>query len=140
MDLAHGGHLTHGSPVNYSGKLYRVVHYGVDAKEHRIDYDTMRTLARAEKPKLILAGASAYPRTIDFAPFAEAAKEVGAIFLVDMAHIACLVAGGAHPNPTPLADVVSSTTHKTLRGRQVYLVQRAMPRRSTQRLSLQGGR
>jgi glycine hydroxymethyltransferase len=116
MDLAHGGHLTHGSPVNFSGKMYRVVHYGVDRRTQRIDYDQMRRLAKTERPKLILAGASAYPRTIDFAPFAEAAAEVGAVFMVDMAHIAGLVAGGAHPNPTPLADVVTSTTHKTLRG------------------------
>src|SRR5688572_1911159 len=116
MDLAHGGHLTHGSPVNFSGKMYRVVHYGVDRRSQRIDYDQMRRLAKTERPKLILAGASAYPRTIDFAPFAEAAAEIGAIFMVDMAHIAGLVAGGAHPNPTPLADVVTSTTHKTLRG------------------------
>jgi glycine hydroxymethyltransferase len=116
MDLAHGGHLTHGSPVNFSGKLYRVVHYGVDRQTHRLDYDQMARLARAERPKLIFAGASAYPRVIDFAPFAEVAREVGALFMVDMAHIAGLVAGGVHPNPTPLADVVTSTTHKTLRG------------------------
>ncbi|HVJ83504.1 MAG TPA: serine hydroxymethyltransferase [Planctomycetia bacterium] len=116
MDLAHGGHLTHGSPVNFSGKTYRVVHYGVDPVNHRIDVDQMVKKAREEKPKLILAGASAYPRIIDFAPFAEVAKEIGALFMVDMAHIAGLVAGGAHPNPTPLADVVTSTAHKTLRG------------------------
>src|SRR4051794_26274901 len=116
MDLAHGGHLTHGSPVNFSGKMYRVVHYGVDRQTQRIDYDQMLRVARAERPKLILAGASAYPRTIDFDKFAEVAAEVGALFMVDMAHIAGLVAGGVHPNPTPLADVVTSTTHKTLRG------------------------
>jgi glycine hydroxymethyltransferase len=116
MDLAHGGHLTHGSPVNFSGKMYRVVHYGVDRETQRIDYGQMRSLARAERPKLILAGASAYPRTIDFDRFAEVAAEVGALFMVDMAHIAGLVAGGVHPNPTPVADVVTSTTHKTLRG------------------------
>ncbi|QDU64864.1 Serine hydroxymethyltransferase [Planctomycetes bacterium Pan216] len=116
MDLAHGGHLTHGSPVNFSGKLYRVVHYGVDRKTECIDYDQVAALARAEKPALILAGASAYPRVIDFAPFAEIANEVGAIFMVDMAHIAGLIAGGAHPSPVPYADIVTSTTHKTLRG------------------------
>jgi glycine hydroxymethyltransferase len=116
MDLAHGGHLTHGSPVNFSGKMYRVVHYGVDRTNHRIDYDQMRRLAKSEKPKLILAGASAYSRTIDFEKFAEAAADVGALLMVDMAHIAGLVAGGAHPNPTPHADIVTSTTHKTLRG------------------------
>ena len=116
MDLAHGGHLTHGSPVNFSGKMYRVVHYGVDQNTQQIDYAQMRRLAKAERPKLILAGASAYPRTIDFHKFAEVAAEVGALLMVDMAHIAGLVAGGVHPNPTPVADVVTSTTHKTLRG------------------------
>jgi glycine hydroxymethyltransferase len=116
MDLAHGGHLTHGSPVNFSGKMYRVVHYGVDRQTQHIDYDQMRKLAKTERPKLILAGASAYPRTIDFDKFAEAAEEVGAVLMVDMAHIAGLVAGGVHPNPTPVADYVTSTTHKTLRG------------------------
>jgi len=116
MDLAHGGHLTHGSPVNFSGKMYRVVHYGVDQNTQQIDYAQMRRLAKAERPKLILAGASAYPRAIDFDKFAEVASEVGALLMVDMAHIAGLVAGGVHPNPTPVADVVTSTTHKTLRG------------------------
>ena len=116
MDLAHGGHLTHGSPVNFSGKLYRVVHYGVDRSTERIDIDQMIKLARQEKPALILAGASAYPRIIDFAPFAEIAEEVGAVFMVDMAHIAGLIAGGVHPSPVPHADIVTSTTHKTLRG------------------------
>lgn len=116
MDLAHGGHLTHGSPVNFSGKLYRVVHYGVDKNTEQIDFDHVATLARTEKPKLILAGASAYPRTIDFAKFAEIAQEVGAVFMVDMAHIAGLVAGGQHPSPVPYADFVTSTAHKTLRG------------------------
>jgi glycine hydroxymethyltransferase len=116
MDLAHGGHLTHGSPVNFSGKLYNIVHYGVDKKTETICFDQVSKLARENKPKLILAGASAYPRTIDFAKFAEIAKEVGAVFMVDMAHIAGLVAGGAHPSPVPYADFVTSTTHKTLRG------------------------
>lgn len=116
MDLAHGGHLTHGSPVNFSGKLYNIVHYGVDKKTETISFDQVSKLAREHKPKLILAGASAYPRTIDFAKFAEIAGEVGAVFMVDMAHIAGLVAGGAHPSPVPYADFVTSTTHKTLRG------------------------
>lgn len=116
MNLAHGGHLTHGSPVNFSGKLYRVVHYGVDNKTEQIDMDQVASLARAERPKLILAGASAYPRIIDFAKFGAIAKEAGAVLLVDMAHIAGLIAGGVHPNPVPHADFVSSTTHKTLRG------------------------
>jgi glycine hydroxymethyltransferase len=116
MDLAHGGHLTHGSPVNFSGKTYRIVHYGVDSTRHRIDVEQMRKLAKEHKPKLILAGASAYPRQIDFAPFAEAAKECGALFMADMAHIAGLVAGKVHPSPVPFADIVTSTTHKTLRG------------------------
>lgn len=116
MDLAQGGHLTHGSQVNFSGKWYTVLHYGVDSKTERIDFDQVAKLAREQKPKLILAGASAYPRTIDFPKFAEIAKEVGAIFMVDMAHIAGLVAGGAHPSPVPHADFVTSTTHKTLRG------------------------
>jgi glycine hydroxymethyltransferase len=116
MDLAHGGHLTHGSPVNFSGRLYRVVHYGVDRKTHRIDFDQVARLARQEKPKLILAGASAYPREIDFTRFAEIAREIGAVFMVDMAHIAGLVAAGVHPNPVGCSDLVTSTTHKTLRG------------------------
>lgn len=116
MDLTHGGHLTHGSPVNFSGQLYEAVSYGVREDDGRIDYDEVREVARRERPKMIIAGASAYPRIIDFEPFAEIAREVGAILLVDMAHIAGLVAGGAHPNPVPFADVVTSTAHKTLRG------------------------
>lgn len=116
MNLAHGGHLTHGSPVNYSGKAYNFIPYGVDDNTHRIDYDKLRELALQHKPKLIVAGASAYPREIDFARFAEIAKEVGAYFMVDMAHIAGLVAAGLHQNPVPYADIVTSTTHKTLRG------------------------
>lgn len=116
MDLAHGGHLTHGSPVNFSGRLYKVVHYGVDKKTERIDLADVRAKAKEHKPKLLLAGASAYPRIIDFAAMAQIAREVGAVFFVDMAHIAGLVAGGVHPSPVPHADFVSSTTHKTLRG------------------------
>ncbi len=116
MSLAHGGHLTHGSPVNLSGKYYNFVSYGVDDDTHRIDYDKLRDLALECKPKLIVAGASAYPRVIDFERISEIAKEVGAYFMVDMAHIAGLVAAGLHPNPVPYADVVTSTTHKTLRG------------------------
>ncbi|MBQ4159594.1 MAG: serine hydroxymethyltransferase [Clostridia bacterium] len=116
MSLAHGGHLSHGSPVNISGKYFNIVPYGVNEGENVIDYDEVRRLALECKPKLILAGASAYPRTIDFARFAEIAKEVGAYFMVDMAHIAGLVAAGLHPNPVPHADFVTTTTHKTLRG------------------------
>jgi len=115
MDLSHGGHLTHGSPVNSSGLLYHAVAYGVGS-DGRIDYDRMRELAREHRPTVIVAGASAYSRTIDFAAFAEVAREVDARFVVDMAHIAGLVAGGVHPSPVPHADVVTSTTHKTLRG------------------------
>ena len=116
MNLAHGGHLSHGSPVNMSGKYWNIVPYGVDAETGRIDYDEVRRLALECKPKLILAGASAYPRIIDFEKFAEIAKEVGAYLMVDMAHIAGLVAAGVHPSPVPYADVVTTTTHKTLRG------------------------
>ncbi len=116
MNLAHGGHLTHGSPVNMSGKYYNFVPYGVDDVEHRIDYDKLEELAMAEKPKLIVAGASAYPRIIDFERIGQIAKKCGAYFMVDMAHIAGLVAAGLHPSPVPYADVVTTTTHKTLRG------------------------
>ena len=116
MNLAHGGHLSHGSPVNISGKYFNIVPYGVTEDTNTIDYDEVHRLALSCKPKLILAGASAYPRTIDFAKFAEIAKEVGAYFMVDMAHIAGLVAAGLHPNPVPYADFVTTTTHKTLRG------------------------
>ncbi len=115
MDLSNGGHLTHGSPVNFSGKNYRMVFYGVDA-DGRIDYDKVREIAKKEKPRMIIAGASAYPRIIDFAAFADIAHEVGAYLFVDMAHIAGLVAAGCHPSPVPYADVVTTTTHKTLRG------------------------
>ncbi|MCS6977995.1 MAG: serine hydroxymethyltransferase [Gemmatales bacterium] len=116
MDLAHGGHLTHGMKLNFSGKYFRVVGYTVHPETERIDFDQVARLAREHRPKLILAGASAYPRQIDFARFAEIAREVEALFLVDMAHIAGLVAAGLHPDPVPVADFVTSTTHKTLRG------------------------
>ena len=116
MDLSAGGHLTHGSPVNFSGKTYHFVGYGVDPTTEVIDYDVVRILAREHQPKLIVAGSSAYSRIIDFAKFREIADEVGAKLMVDMAHIACLVAAGLHPNPVPYADIVTTTTHKTLRG------------------------
>ncbi len=116
MSLAHGGHLSHGSPVNMSGKYFNIVPYGVTENTNTIDYEEVRRLALECKPKLILAGASAYPRVIDFEKFAEIAKEVGAYFMVDMAHIAGLIAAGVHPSPMPYADVVTTTTHKTLRG------------------------
>jgi glycine hydroxymethyltransferase len=116
MSLAHGGHLTHGTKVSFSGKLYNAVAYGVRKDTELIDFDQVRQLAREHKPKLIIAGASAYPRTMEYAPFREIASEIGAAFMVDMAHIAGLVATGLHPSPVPLADFVTSTTHKTLRG------------------------
>ncbi|HEU0079311.1 MAG TPA: serine hydroxymethyltransferase [Longimicrobiaceae bacterium] len=116
MNLSEGGHLTHGSPVNFSGRLYKVEAYGVRPDDHRIDYDQLRAQALRVRPKVIVAGASAYPRTIDFEVFGEIARESGARLVVDMAHIAGLVATGHHPNPVPYADVVTSTTHKTLRG------------------------
>ncbi|HLR10460.1 MAG TPA: serine hydroxymethyltransferase [Sporosarcina sp.] len=116
MNLSHGGHLTHGSPVNFSGELYNFVEYGVDKEDERIDYEDVRQKALEHKPKMIVAGASAYPREIDFAKFREIADEVGAYLFVDMAHIAGLVAVGEHPNPVPHAHFVTSTTHKTLRG------------------------
>lgn len=116
MNLSQGGHLTHGSPVSVSGKWFEVVSYGVKEDTHLIDYDELETIAKKEKPKLIIAGASAYPRKIDFARFRQIADEVGAKLMVDMAHIAGLVAAGLHPSPVPYADVVTSTTHKTLRG------------------------
>jgi glycine hydroxymethyltransferase len=115
LDLSQGGHLTHGSPVNFSGLLYNAIHYGVNDAGY-IDYDAVRTIARDQRPKMIIAGASAYARTIDFAAFAEIAQEVGAKLFVDMAHIAGLVATGLHPSPIPFADAVTTTTHKTLRG------------------------
>lgn len=116
MNLTDGGHLTHGSPVNISGKYFKIVPYGVDKETERIDYDELEKLAKQHKPKLIIGGASAYSRIIDFARMAQIAKAVGAYFMVDMAHIAGLVAAGLHPNPVPYADVVTTTTHKTLRG------------------------
>ena len=116
MDLSNGGHLTHGSPVNFSGKLFNFVSYGVDENTETIDYNNVRELALKHKPKLIVAGASAYSRIIDFKKFKEICDEVNAYFMVDMAHIAGLVATGAHPSPVPYADFVTSTTHKTLRG------------------------
>ena len=116
MNLAHGGHLSHGSPVNMSGKYWNIVPYGVSEETGTIDYEEVRRLALECKPKLILAGASAYPRVIDFAKFSAIAKEVGAYLMVDMAHIAGLVAAGVHPSPVPYADVTTTTTHKTLRG------------------------
>jgi glycine hydroxymethyltransferase len=116
MDLSHGGHLTHGSPVNFSGRFFKVIPYGVRRSDERIDVDAMRELARRHRPKMIVAGYSAYPREIDFRPFREAADEVGAVVMVDIAHFAGLVAAGIHPSPVPHAEFVTTTTHKTLRG------------------------
>ncbi len=126
MKLDHGGHLTHGSPVSFSGRLYRIIPYGVDRETELLDYDEVERLAREHRPKLILAGASAYPRIIDFERFRQTAELVGARLMVDMAHIAGLVAAGVHPSPLPHADIVSATTHKTLRGpRGGFLLSRA---------------
>ena len=122
LNLAHGGHLTHGHPLNFSGKTYKVVPYGVRKEDERIDYDEMARLADEHKPKMIIAGASAYPRIIDFARIRQIADSVGAVFLVDMAHISGLVAAGLHPNPCQWADIVTSTTHKTLRGPRAGLI------------------
>ena len=122
MNLAHGGHLTHGHPLNFSGKFFNVVPYGVRQNDERIDYDALVELARTHKPKLIIAGASAYPRVLDFARFRQAADEAGALLMTDMAHIAGLVAAGVHPNPVPYSDFVTTTTHKTLRGPRAGLV------------------
>ncbi len=116
MDLSQGGHLTHGSPVNFSGKLYKALHYGLDPKTETIDYNRLEDLAKKERPRMIIAGASAYPRIIDFEKFSQIAKSIDAVLMVDMAHIAGLIAAGLHPTPMGLADVVTSTTHKTLRG------------------------
>ncbi len=116
MDLSHGGHLSHGAPVNFSGRLYQTVTYGVDRATEQVDFNILRDLARRHQPRLIIAGASAYPRTLDFTAFADIAREVGAYLMVDMAHIAGLIAVGLHPNPVPVADFITSTTHKTLRG------------------------
>jgi len=122
LNLAHGGHLTHGHQLNFSGKTYKVVPYSVRKEDERIDYDEVERLAREHQPKLIIAGASAYPRTLDFARFRQIADAVGAVFLVDMAHISGLVAAGLHPNPCHWADIVTSTTHKTLRGPRAGLI------------------
>src|SRR5687767_10972590 len=122
MNLAHGGHLTHGHPLNFSGKLYTIVPYGVRKEDERIDYDELERLAHQHKPRMIMVGASAYPREIDFPRIAAVARAVGAPMVVDMAHIAGLVAGGVHPSPVPHADFVTSTTHKTLRGPRSGLV------------------
>lgn len=122
MDLAHGGHLTHGMRLNFSGKLYNTAHYGVREDNHLIDFDQVAALAKEHKPKMIIAGASAYPREIDHAKFADIAKENGAVLMVDMAHYAGLVAGGIHNSPVPVADFVTTTTHKTLRGPRSGLI------------------
>jgi glycine hydroxymethyltransferase len=122
LNLAHGGHLTHGHPLNFSGKSYKVIPYGVRKDDERIDYDEVERLAHEHHPKMIITGASAYPRTIDFPRFRQIADAVGAVFLVDMAHIAGLVAAGLHPNPCQYADIVTSTTHKTLRGPRAGLI------------------
>jgi len=122
LNLAHGGHLTHGHPLNFSGKTYKVVPYGVRKEDERIDYDEMERLAAEHRPKMIIAGASAYPRIIDFARFRQIADSVGALFLVDMAHISGLVAAGLHPNPCEYADIVTTTTHKTLRGPRAGII------------------
>jgi glycine hydroxymethyltransferase len=116
MNLSHGGHLTHGSPVNFSGKFFQVVHYGVRESDHRLDYDQLHALARQHRPQMIVAGYSAYPRELDFARFRAVADEVGALLITDMAHFAGLVAAGIHPSPVPHCDFVTTTTHKTLRG------------------------
>ena len=122
LNLAHGGHLSHGHPLNFSGKSYKVIPYGVRKDDERIDYDEVERLAHEHQPKLIIAGASAYPRTIDFPRFRQIADAVGAVFLVDMAHISGLVAAGLHPNPCQYADIVTSTTHKTLRGPRAGII------------------
>ena len=122
MNLAHGGHLTHGHPLNFSGKLYNIVPYGVRKDDERIDYEELERLAHQHKPQMIMVGASAYPRVIDFPRIAAVAKAVGAVMVVDMAHIAGLVAAGVHPTPVPHADYVTSTTHKTLRGPRAGLI------------------
>lgn len=143
MRLSHGGHLTHGHPINLSGKWFRIVDYGVDKDTGRIDYEEVRAIARRERPRLIVAGASAYPRIIDFEAFRAIADEVGALLMVDMAHIAGLVAAGLHPNPVPVADYVTSTTHKTLRGPRGGLI--LCPERNAQAIDkavfpgIQGG-
>ena len=132
LNLAHGGHLTHGHHLNFSGKTYKVVPYGVRRDDERIDYDELRRLAEEHRPKMIIAGASAYPRTLEFDRFREIADAVGALFLVDMAHIAGLVAAGLHPNPCDYADIVTSTTHKTLRGPRAGIIEGEVRRRHRQ--------
>src|SRR5215813_5322556 len=122
MNLAHGGHLTHGHPLNFSGKLYSIVPYGVRKDDERIDYEELERLAHEHKPKMIMVGASAYPRVIDFERIASVSRDVGAPMVVDMAHIAGLVAAGVHPSPVPHAEFVTSTTHKTLRGPRAGLI------------------
>ena len=122
MELAHGGHLTHGHPKNFSGRQYNFAAYGVDSESEQIDYDAVRSIARKVKPKLIVCGYTAYPRTIDFAAFREIADETGALLMADIAHIAGLVVGGAHPSPVPFCDFVTTSTHKTLRGPRGGLV------------------
>jgi len=122
MNLSHGGHLTHGSPVNFSGQLYNIVFYGVRKDNHRIDYDHVRELAKQHKPKMIVVGASAYPRIIEFKTFRDIADEVGAVIMVDIAHIAGLVVAGLHPSPVPYAEFVTTTTHKTLRGPRAGMI------------------
>src|SRR5919198_2476343 len=122
MALPHGGHLSHGAPVNHTGIVWKAVHYGVNPATGRIDYDAVRSLALREQPRLIIAGGSAYARIIDFAAFRSIAEEIGAFFVVDMAHFAGLVAGGVYPSPVPHAHVVTSTTHKTLRGPRAGLI------------------
>jgi glycine hydroxymethyltransferase len=122
MNLAHGGHLTHGHPLNFSGKYFQIVPYGVRQDDERIDYDELGRIAREHKPKLIIAGASAYPRLLDFARFRDVADDVGALLMTDMAHIAGLVATGVHPSPVPYSDFVTTTTHKTLRGPRAGMV------------------
>ena len=143
MDLAHGGHLTHGMHLNFSGQLYNAVHYGVSESDHRIDFDQVNRLAREHRPKLIIAGASAYPREIDHARFAEIARDVGAVFMVDMAHYSGLVAAGIHNSPVPVADYVTSTSHKTLRGpRSGFILTRSENARNLDRSvfpGMQGG-
>lgn len=143
MDLAHGGHLTHGSPVNFSGSIYRAFHYGVKKSDQRIDYDQVGEMARKCKPKMIVVGASAYPRSIDFKTFREIADEVGAVVLADMAHIAGLVAAGVHDSPVPHAHYVTTTTHKTLRGPRggMILCHRDFAKRLDSRIfpGIQGG-
>ena len=122
LNLAHGGHLTHGHPLNFSGKTYKIVPYGVTKESETIDYDELERIAEREHPKLIIGGGSAYPRIIDFARMRQIADKVGALYLVDMAHFAGLVAGGAHPSPVPHAHIVTSTTHKTLRGPRAGMI------------------